>query len=187
LGRVVGGVLEVLVERRRPGGLLRPGVDLHRAGEVADGGQQLARHVGDWPVRGERDAVRSTVGVLSDRVMGSQVEHNDQRAGAVGRRQRQGLPSASAEAQSGVLELRLWRGERRCELAEDLSMRVQRVAGGAPRFVGKRRPSRGHPSHASDEDVSSLGEGGGGTDRQSPAHGCSNDGASSTGKAMSSR
>jgi hypothetical protein len=60
--------------------------------------------------------------VLSDRVMGVQVERDDQRTGAVGSRQWQGLPSASAEAQSGVLELRLWRGERHCELAEDLSV-----------------------------------------------------------------
>ena len=98
LGRVVGGVLEVLVERRRPGGFLRSGVDLHRADKVADGSQQLARHVGNWPVRDERDALRSTVGVLSDCVMGVQVERDDQRAGTVGRWQRLGLPSASAEA-----------------------------------------------------------------------------------------
>src|SRR5689334_22346367 len=101
--------------------------------------------------------MRATVGVLGDRVVGVQVERDDQRAGAVGRRQRQGLPPASAEAQSGVLELRLWRGERHREFAEDLSVRVQRVSGGTPRFVGERRPT----------------------------HGCSNDGASSTRKAMS--
>ena len=114
---------------------MRSGVDLHRADEVADGSQQLARHVGDRPVGGERDARRSTVGVLGDRVVGVQVERDDQRAGAVGRRQRQGLPPAPAEAQSGVLELRLGRGERHRELAEHLGVRVQRVAGGAPRFV----------------------------------------------------
>ena len=60
--------------------------------------QQVARHVGNRPVRGERDALRSTVAVLGDRVMGVQVERDDQCAGAVGRGQRQGLPSASAEA-----------------------------------------------------------------------------------------
>ena len=42
-------------------------------------------------------------------------------------------------------------GERHRELAEDLGVRVQGVAGGAPRFVGKRRPCRGHRRHPSHE------------------------------------
>ena len=117
---------------------------MHRPAEVADGSQQVARHVGDRPVRAEWDALRSTVGVLGDRVMGVQVERNDQRAGAVGSRQRQGLPPACAEAQRGVLELRLFRGEGDRELAEDLRVRVQRVAGCTPRLVGKRRPRVSH-------------------------------------------
>jgi len=71
------------------------------------------------------------------------------------------------QAQGGVLELRLGWGELHRKLSERLRMRMERVAGGAPCFVGKRRPSRGHPSHPSHEDVSSLGEGDGGTDRPS--------------------
>jgi len=39
-----------------------------------------------------------------------------------------------------VLELWLGRGERHRQLAEDLGVRVERVAGFAPLLVGKRGP-----------------------------------------------
>ena len=141
---IVGAVLVVLVERHCPRSLLRCRVDPHRADEVAHGGQQLACHVGDGAIGGQRDAVRSTVGVLGDGVVAVEVQRDDQCAGAVGRRQRQGLPPAPAQAQRGVLQLRLRRGQHRRELAEDLRVGVHGVAGRAPRLVGKRQPSRRH-------------------------------------------
>ena len=79
-------MLEVLVERHCPRSLLRCRVDPDRADEVAHGSQQLACHVGDGAIGGERDAVRSTVGVFCHGVVAAQVQRDDQRAGAVGRR-----------------------------------------------------------------------------------------------------
>jgi hypothetical protein len=42
------------------------------------------------------------------------------------------------------LELGLRRRERRCQLAEDLGVGMERVARCAPRVVGERWPCRGH-------------------------------------------
>lgn len=43
-----------------------------------------------------------------------------------------------------MLELGLRRGKHDGELAEDLGVRVKRVARGAPRLVGELRPVGGH-------------------------------------------
>jgi hypothetical protein len=79
-------VLAVLVERHVPRHLLRRRVDLHRAAELTHGGQHVARHVGHRPVGGERDPGRPPVVVLGDRLVAMQVQRDDDRAGAVGRR-----------------------------------------------------------------------------------------------------
>ncbi len=129
-------MLAVLVERQLPRHLLWRRVDLHRAAEVAHGGEHVARHVGHRPVGGQRDPGLPPVAVLGDRLVALEVERDDDRAGAVGRRQRERLPPARAQPQGGVLELRLGRGERRGQLAEDLRVGVQRVA------VGSRTRSR---------------------------------------------
>ena len=80
----------------------------------------------------QRDAPPAAVAVLGDRLVGVQVQRHHERARAVGRRQREGLPPARGEPQRRVLELRLGRRDRRRELAQDLGVRVQRVAGRAP-------------------------------------------------------
>ena len=72
------------------------------------------------------------VAVLGDRLVGVQVERDDERARAVGRRQRRRLPAARGQPQRRVLELRLGRRQRRRQLAEHLRVRVQRVARRAP-------------------------------------------------------
>ena len=149
--RVVGGVLVVLVERGGPRRLLRRGIDFDGAPERADRRHHLARDVADGAVRCQCDASRAAVAVLGDRLMGVQVQRDDQRARAVRRREREGLPATRAEAQRGVLKLRLGRGERRRQLAEDLRVRVERVAGRAPRFVRDRRPFGGHRRQATTE------------------------------------
>ena len=86
--------------------------------------------------------MRSTVAVLGHGVMVVEIERHDEGAGVVGRGERLCFPAAGGESQRGVLKLRLGWGERHCKLAEDLSVRVQCVAGGAPRFVRQRRPGR---------------------------------------------
>ena len=75
--------------------------------------------------------------IASSRV---QVERDDKRAGAVGRRQRQRLPPTRAQAQGGVLELGFRRCKRRRELAQDLRVRMKGVARRPPGVVGKLGP-----------------------------------------------
>ena len=74
--------------------------------------------------------MRATIAVLGHGVMRVQVQRNDQRAGAIGGRERQCLPAAPDQAQRGVLELRFGRRQRRSELAEHLrvGVRVSHVA-----------------------------------------------------------
>ena len=91
-------MLVVLVERHGPRHLLRRRVDLDGAAEVADRRQQLARDLADRPIGRERDAPRAPVAVLGHRLVGVQVERDDERARAVGRRQRECLPAACASA-----------------------------------------------------------------------------------------
>ena len=105
-----------------------------------DGGEQLARDVRDRSVRGQRHARGAPVAVLGERLVSVQVEAGDERARAVGRRQRPRLPAARRQAQGGVLKLRLGRRERHRQLAEDLRMGVQRVAGVAPGGELERGP-----------------------------------------------
>ena len=82
--------------------------------------------------------------MLGERLVRVQVERAHERTRAVGRRQRQRLPAARAQAQRGVLELGLRRRERNGELAEHLRVRVQRVARLTPLPVGELGPPRGH-------------------------------------------
>ena len=143
LAGVVGRVLVVLVERHGPRHLLRRRVDLDRAAE-ARGPPPARSRVTSPTGRSGVSATRSRapVAVLDDRLVRVQVERDDERPRAVGRRQRQRLPAARGQAQRGVLELRLGRRERHRELAEHLRVRVQRVAGRAPRLVGEGAATR---------------------------------------------
>ncbi len=149
LGRVVGGVLGVLVEREGPGDFLGFGVDLHRAAEAAGGGQEFLGDVADRAIGGERDAAGPAVGVLHYRLVPVQVERGDQGAGAVRGRQRGGFPAPRGQPERGVLELGLGRGQPDGQLAEHLGMRVQGVAGCLPVLIRARRPARGHGSSLS--------------------------------------
>src|SRR5207247_1292482 len=90
----------------------------------------------------------SPAAVLDDRLVGAQIEGGNDGPRAVGRRQRKRLPAARAQPQGGVLELGLRRGKLHRELSEHLRMRVERVAGRAPRVVGERWPPVGHGFNA---------------------------------------
>ena len=83
LRRVVGGVLLVVVERRRPRGLLGLGVEVDGPDKVTDCSQDLPRHGADRSVGSQGDLVHPTIAVLGHRLMVVQVERNDQRAGSV--------------------------------------------------------------------------------------------------------
>jgi hypothetical protein len=82
------------------------GVDLDWADEFADRAEQLLGYLADRTVGRERDVVRSTVVVLSQCFVATQVQRDDQRPGPIRGWQRQRLPSAGAEAQRRVLKLR---------------------------------------------------------------------------------
>ena len=147
---VVRGVLVVLVERCRPRRLLGSRIDVYRSREVAYRGEQLAGHLGNGPVRREGDPPGAPVAVLGDRIVTLQIERHDERTRSVGCRERQGLPSPGREPQRRVLQLGLGWSQRDRQLAEHLSVRVQRVAGGPPRLVGKRDPRSRQRRHDDD-------------------------------------
>ena len=147
LRRVVGGVLDVLVQWRRPRGLLWFGIERYGADEVSDRCQHLPRHCADRPVRRQCDVVRSTVAVLSHGMMVMQIQRDDQGAGTIWGGQRKGLPAAPAQAQRSVLKLRLGRRQRCGELAEHLSVCVKGVACCGPCLVREREPSCRHCGH----------------------------------------
>src|SRR5207248_10120025 len=90
------------------------------------------------------NALCSAVAVLDHHLVGMKVEGGYERARAVRRRERIRLPTARGHAQGSVLEL--WRGRGQCnsELAEQLRVGVQRVAGGAPVSVRDGRPRGSH-------------------------------------------
>ena len=147
LGWVVGGVVVVLVQRRRPRSLLRCRVDLHRADEVADRGQQsrVTSATGRSGASGMRWARPSLCSATASwRCRSSATTSAPEPSGAGSG---SGLPPAGAEAQRGVLQLRFGRRQRRGQLAEHLGVRVQRVAGGMPRLIGQLGPPRRHGSH----------------------------------------
>src|SRR5205807_6946399 len=91
-------------------------------------------------IRRQRDALPAAVTVLDERVVSAQVESHDNHPGAVRQRERERLPPACGQPQCGVLKLRLWRRQRGGQLAENLRVRMQRVAGRAPPRVLERRP-----------------------------------------------
>ena len=138
LGGVIARVLVVLVERHVHGTSCGVGSISTAPASARTASSTLARDLADRPVGVERDALDATVAVLDERLVGSQVERDDERPRAVRRRQRGGLPAPRGQAQRRVLELRLGRGERHRQLAEDLGVRVQRVAGLAPLLIGER-------------------------------------------------
>jgi hypothetical protein len=87
---------------------------------------------------------RAAVAVLNDRLVGVQVERDDDRAGAVRRRKRAGLPPARRQPERGVQQLRLGRRERGGELAQHLRVGVQRLARLAPVLVRQCGPPVSH-------------------------------------------
>ena len=146
-------MLVVLVERRLPGRLLRCRVDLHGADEPGNRRQHRARDLADRAIGGECDPLDPAVAVLDDRFVAAQVERHCERTGTVGRRQRQRLPPAHAEAQRRVLKLRLGWGKSNRQLAEHLRVPMQRVARRAPLLV-RQPPARWRSS------AGPVGEGG---------------------------
>ena len=96
-------------------------------------------------IRDERYARGAAVAMFHDGLMGVQVESRHDRAAAVRCRQCERLPPARRQPQGGVLQLRLGRGELDGQLAEELSVRVQGVAGLAPAVVRERGQ---RPRHA---------------------------------------
>ena len=130
----------VLVERLAPGNLLRRqdrSRTARRARATAASSSRVTSPTGRSGVaerarRGHRCARRRP------RARAGRARH--ERAGAVGGGQRQRLPAARGQPQRGVLELRLGRGERDGELAENLRVGVERVAGRLT-ALGEHRPS----------------------------------------------
>ncbi len=94
----------------------------------------------DRTVGSERDALHTPVAVLDERLMDVQVQGGDERARSIGRGKWSGLPATRGQPQRRVLELRLRWSERHRQLAQDLGVSVQRVAGLAPVLVGELRP-----------------------------------------------
>ena len=141
LGGLVGGVLVVLVEGRRPGRLLWREVDLDRPTESSHGGQDVERDVRHRPARRERHPFDATVRVLDDRLVGPEVESHHDRPRSVRGRQRQRFPAACRQAKCRMLELRLRRGQGGGQLAEDLSVRMQRLTRRLPWLVRERGPT----------------------------------------------
>ena len=137
-------MLLVLVQRRRPGGLLGLEIDLDRADEPADRSQHVPCHIADRPVRRERDALHAPVAVLRDRLVGVQVQRDDQCPRPVRGRERKRLPTAGGEPQRRMQELRLGWGERRSKLAENLRVRMKGLARGTPSLIRKCGPGAGH-------------------------------------------
>ena len=113
---------------------------------VPDGLQHLPRDVPDGPIGGERHALGIPVGVFDDGLVGAQIEGGHDRARAVGCGQRERLPSARGQAQGGVLQLGLRRRQRDRQLAQQLRVSVQRVAGLLPFPVVDGGPAHRHRS-----------------------------------------
>ena len=144
LGRLIRRVLLVLVERRRPGRLLRRGVDHNWTTKPSNGGQHPERDLRHRSVRSERHPLDAPVRVLDRRLMEPQVQCDHDRSRPVARGQRQRLPAACGQAKCGVLELRLRRRQCGGQLAQHLGMPMKRLAGRRPRLVRKGGPTGRH-------------------------------------------
>ena len=103
-------MLVVLVERDLPRHLLGSGIDLDVAPQAPHRLEHVAGHLRHRAVGCQRDPRLMTGAVLDHGLVRVQVKRSDDRAGAVGRRQRKRLPAARAQPQGGVLEL--WLGRR---------------------------------------------------------------------------
>jgi hypothetical protein len=87
---------------------------------------------GGYPLGCQRCAFHTPVAVFDDRLLRSEAHSHDHRTGAVRRRQRQRLRAPRAQSQRRVLQLRLGRAELRHQLAQQLGVRMQGVAGCVP-------------------------------------------------------
>jgi len=140
LGRVVAGVLVVLVQRHAPRNLLRHRVDAHGAARPGHRRQHIPGHLGHRPVRDKRHPVHRSAAVLHHRLVRVQVQRHHQRPGAIRRGQQPRLPAARSQPQRRVQQLRLGRRELHGQLAQHLSVGMQRVTCRTPPFVGDRWP-----------------------------------------------
>ena len=91
---VVASVLGVLIQWCRPGRLLRRQVDLDLAAELATAASTSFVTAATGRSGASAVALDASVVVLDERLVAAQVERDDERAGAVRRRQRQRLPAA---------------------------------------------------------------------------------------------
>jgi hypothetical protein len=82
--------------------------------------------------------------VLGDRLVGMEIERDDERSGVIRSRERSRLPATRGEAKRRVLELGLGRRQQDGELAEDLRVGVEGVARRTPVLVANGRPVPGH-------------------------------------------
>jgi hypothetical protein len=143
-------VLVVAVEFNGPRNLLGRRVDLDRPRHVPHGLEHVASDLSYGSVRYEGDSSLTPRGaVLDQRLVAAQVKCDDDGTAAVRRGKRRRLPAPRGKAQGRVLELGLGWGEGDRELAEDLDMRVERVARLAPLVVVERGPGAGHPKTSS--------------------------------------
>ena len=138
--RFIGVVLIVLVERGRPGHLLRRRIDPHRGDHATDGAQDVPGDLPHRPVRPERDALRPPVAVLHHVVMPVQIEGHHECTGPVRRRERQRSPSPERSVEGRRAGVGFGRGQRNSQFAQELGVRVQGVAGRSPGVVGQRLP-----------------------------------------------
>ena len=124
----------------RPRDLLRLGVDLTSPPRRRTASS--TPRVTSPTARSGVSATRSAppVAVLDERLVRAQIERHHDRPGPVRRRQWERLPAARGQPQRCVLELRLGRGQCHRELAEHLSVGVERVAGRRPLVVGELWP-----------------------------------------------
>ena len=91
-------MLVVGVEGHGPRHLLRSRVDLDRATDLGDGGEQRTGDLANGPVGSQRHTTVVPARVLDDRLVSAQVERDDESARPVGRGEQRGLPSARGEA-----------------------------------------------------------------------------------------
>ena len=146
-GDLLGVVVRVdivLVEGHTPGHFLWSYVDVDPVGELTDGVESLAGDGAHRTIRSQRDATAALGTRLDGHLVIPQIECHHEGPGAVRRRQGGRLPPSRRQAQRRVLKLRLGRRERHRQLAQELRMRVQRVAGLRPALVGNPFPLRRH-------------------------------------------
>jgi hypothetical protein len=137
---VITRVFVVLIEGRVPRYFLGLRINLNRADEVTDRGENLPSDGTDRTIRHQRHVADSPTARLHDHLMSAQIDHRHERALAVRSRQGFCLPTSSGQTERCMLELRLGRCDCHGKLAEKLRVGMERVARLMPLLVGKSRP-----------------------------------------------